>query len=318
MSAHGNTWSGDARLERIAEGVYRFDSGYVRPRHTACFVVVEAGRVTVVDCATAASVAPLLAAIETAGWDREAIEAVVATHAHLDHIGGMGPLMAALPQARLYAHRRTAPHVIDPTRLEQGTRAVLGDELVDREHAPAPVAAERVVETTDGTTLPAAGRLQVVYTPGHTRDHQSLWHAPSGTAIAGDAFGIAYPELDGADGPFVVPETPPTQFDPEAMHRSIDRIVALGPERVAPTHFSVLEQPETAGGELHGMIAEYVARCLDADSVEALEKGTLVAFEQALTRRGRADEADLMRRLYGYDAHLISQGLWHWRSKQSR
>ncbi len=311
-----DTQAGDAQLERIADGIYRFDSGYVRPRHTACFVVVDDGRAAVVDCATAASVPSLLAAIERAGLGRDAVEAVVATHAHLDHTGGMGPLMAALPRARLYAHPATAPHIVDPSRLEQGTRAVLGDELVDREHAPEPVAAERIVETSDGMALPPGGRLTALYTPGHARDHQSLWDARTATVIAGDAFGVAYPELDGPDGPFTVPETPPTQFDPEAMHASIDRIVQLDPERVAPTHFSVLERPAAAAADLHAMVDETVARCLDADALETLEAGVLTAYDQALERRGRAGEIDLMRRLYGFDAQLGSQGLWHWRKRQ--
>ncbi|MEX1080924.1 MAG: MBL fold metallo-hydrolase [Halofilum sp. (in: g-proteobacteria)] len=309
----------EARLERVAEGIYRFDTGYVRPRHTACFVVVEAGRASIIDCATAASVQPLLAALELEGIRREAVEAVVATHAHLDHTAGIGPLIAELPRARVFAHADTAPHLIDPTRLEQGTRAVLGDEVVDREHAPpVPVDPKRIVETPDGAPVPPGDRLRVVHTPGHARDHQSLWDAATATAIAGDAFGVAYPELDRGRGAFVVPETPPTQFDPKAMHASIDRILALEPIRVVLTHFNVLERPEAAGVALHGMVDEYVARCLDAESVEALERGILAAYEQALSRQGRPEAVELMRKLYGFDAHLVSLGLWHWRAKQQR
>lgn len=313
------TQAGASRLVQLAPGLFRFDTHYIRPGHTACFVVVEAGRAAIVDCATAAAVEPLLAAIDGLEIGREAVDAVIATHAHLDHSGGIGHLMAALPQARLYAHARTAPHLIDPAKLEQGTRAVLGDEVVEREHEPLrPVAAERVVETANGATVPPAGRgLRVVHTPGHARDHQSLWDERTATVLAGDAFGVGYPELIGADGPFVVPETPPTQFDPEAMHASIDRITKLGPVRVAPSHFEVLEDPATVAAALHAMVDEYIARCLDADSVEALEVGVLEAYEQALQRRGRGDDIALMRELYGFDAHLVAQGLWHWRRKQA-
>ncbi len=312
------TQAGEARLAQIAPGLFRFDTHYLRPGHTACFVVVENGRAAIVDCATAAAVEPLLATIEDLGVAREAVDAVIATHAHLDHSGGIGRLLAALPQARLYAHRRTAPHLIDPAKLEQGTRTVLGDELVEREHEPLlPVPAERVVETPNGATVPPAGRdLRVVHTPGHARDHQSLWDERTATVLAGDAFGVGYPELIGVDGPFVVPETPPTQFDPEAMHASIDRIMALDPARVAPSHFEVLDQPATIAAELHAMVDEGIARCLDADSVEALEAGVLEAYEQALQRRGRGEDIPIMHRLYGLDAHLVAQGLWHWRRRQ--
>lgn len=313
------TQAGEARLAQIAPGLYRFDTHYLRPGHTGCFVVVEDGRAAIVDCGTAATVEPLLAAVEQLGIERDAIEAVIATHAHLDHSGGIGRLLTELPRARLHAHARTAPHLIDPAKLEQGTRAVLGDELVAREHEPlVPVPAERVVETRNGATVPPAGRdLRVVHTPGHARDHQSLWDARTATVIAGDAFGVGYPELIGADGPFIVPETPPTQFEPEAMHASIDRIVDLGPERVAPSHFEVLDDPRTVAAALHAMVDEGIARCLDADSVETLELGVLEAYEQALQRRGRAEDIPIMRRLYGLDAHLVAQGLWHWRRKHT-
>lgn len=312
--------TGETRLERIADGLYRFDTHYIRPRHTACFVAVEAGRAAVIDCATAAAVTPLLAAIKDLGVGREAVDAVIATHAHLDHTGGIGRLMAELPEAQLYAHAATARHLIDPTRLDQGTRAVLGGALVDREHEPlVPVSADRVIETPDDTVVPPAGRgLKVVHTPGHARDHQSLWDARSATVVAGDAFGIAYPELDGPNGPFVIPETPPTQFDPEAMHASIDRLVDHGPAQVAPSHFALLAQPPAVAADLHAMVDEYVARCLDADSEETLAAGVMEAYEQALERRGRSGDIPQMRRLYGFDAELVAQGLWQWRSRRAR
>ena len=310
----------EARLEPIADGLYRFDTGYVRPRHTASFVVVEGDRAAVIDCSVAAAVAPLVRAIESLGLGRDAVEAVITTHAHLDHTGGVGRLMDALPEARLYAHASTARHMIDPVRLEQGTRTVFGDEFFEREHEPlVAVPAERVVETPDGAIVPPGGRgLTVMHTPGHAWDHQCLWDPPTGSLIAGDAFGVGYPELDGPDGPFFVPETPPTQFDPDAMHASIDRIVERAPNRVLPSHFQVVEDPAAVANTLHAMVDESIARCLNAGSVEALEDSILDLYEQALERRGRADDAPAMRRLYTMDANLVAQGLWLWRCKREQ
>jgi glyoxylase-like metal-dependent hydrolase (beta-lactamase superfamily II) len=37
---------------------------------------------------------------------------VFLTHVHLDHAGGAGQLMRALPEARAVVHPRGAPHMI--------------------------------------------------------------------------------------------------------------------------------------------------------------------------------------------------------------
>ena len=308
----------DPRLWRVADGLHRFDTHYMRPRHTACFVVVEGGRAAIVDTGVAANAEPLLAAVESLDVSRGAIEAVVVTHAHLDHAGAAGQLMQALPDARLYAHASAARHLVDPTRLEQGVRAVYGDEFFEREYGTlVPVPAERIVETPDESVIALGDReLRTLYTPGHAWHHQSVLDAASDTVLAGDAFGVGYPELTGGDGPFFVPETPPNQFDPEAMHASIQRIVELAPARVAPTHFEIVEDVPAIAAALHDMIDAYVERCEAAESVEQLEEEVLALYARALEERGRAADVPLMRELYALDAHLVAQGLWHWRGRR--
>jgi glyoxylase-like metal-dependent hydrolase (beta-lactamase superfamily II) len=57
---------------------------------------------------------------------------VIPTHVHLDHAGGAGALMRALPAAKLVAHPRGARHLIDPAKLIAGAEAVYGGEAVRR------------------------------------------------------------------------------------------------------------------------------------------------------------------------------------------
>lgn len=306
------------RLEQVGDGLHRFDTHYIRPRHTACFVVAQRGRAAIVDCGVAANVQPLLAAVESLGIARDAIEAIVATHAHLDHAGGAGALIQALPRAWLYAHPSAARHLVDPTRLEQGVRAVYGDEFFEREYGTlVPVPADRAVETPDASVVTVGAReLQILHTPGHAWHHQSVHDPHNDTLLAGDAFGVGYPELSGDAGPFFVPETPPNQFDPDAMHASIGRILELGTARVAPTHFEIIDDPPAIAHALHTMVDAYVETCLAAESVEELEERVLGLYAQALERRDQATAVPLMRELYALDAHLVALGLWHWRNKR--
>jgi len=68
---------------------------------------------------------------------------------HLDHAGGSGALLAALPHARLVVHPLGARHLIDPTKLIAGAAAVYGADEVQRSIGTVlPVSAERVVGST--------------------------------------------------------------------------------------------------------------------------------------------------------------------------
>jgi len=92
------------------------DTGYLRPGLCAAYLLVENGRAALIDCGTAACAWRVLEAIDAAGVTREAVDWLLVTHVHLDHAGGAGPLMQALPNARLVVHPRGAPHMIDPAR----------------------------------------------------------------------------------------------------------------------------------------------------------------------------------------------------------
>ena len=54
------------------------------------------------------------------------------------------------------------------------------------------------------------------------------------------------------------PATTPVQFEPEAMHASIERLMALAPKAVYLTHFGRVDDPVRAAHELHRLIDAYV------------------------------------------------------------
>ena len=56
--------------------------------------------------------------------------------------------------------------------------------------------------------------------------------------FTGDTFGLSYREFDTDMGPFIMPTTTPIQFDPEALTDSVERISALAPVCLFPTHYS--------------------------------------------------------------------------------
>jgi glyoxylase-like metal-dependent hydrolase (beta-lactamase superfamily II) len=112
--------------QRLEHGISVVDTGFVRPRFDASFLIVEHGRAAFVDTGPNSAVPRLLSALEAHGLDRDAVDYVIPTHVHLDHAGGAGLLMQELPRAKLVVHPRGARHLSDPSVLLEGVRAVYG------------------------------------------------------------------------------------------------------------------------------------------------------------------------------------------------
>jgi glyoxylase-like metal-dependent hydrolase (beta-lactamase superfamily II) len=269
-------------LRHWQDGIFALDSGYVRPAFDAIHLIVEGGRAAIVDTATRHASPRVLAALDALGIERDRVDWIVLTHVHLDHAGGAGALMKALPAAQLAVHPRGARHMVDPARLWSGTVDVYGREAAESMYGEVvPVEADRVVEVGEGTTISFAGReLQFLDTPGHARHHVAVRDDATGHLFTGDTFGISYRELDIDGRAFIFPSSTPVQFDPDELGRSIDRMLALQPEAVYLTHYSQVRDVPRLGSQLKRMIAAY-ARI--ADDALAAAGGAVPADVQALS-----------------------------------
>ena len=242
-------------------GIYAFDAGYVRPILAAIHAVVEAGRVALIDTGTNDSVPNALEALGKLGLTPAAVDYVMLTHIHLDHAGGAGHMMATFPNARLVVHSRGARHMAEPARLVAGVTAVYGEDYVRRMYGDiVPVSAERIVEAGDGRVVSLAGRdLLCLDTPGHARHHICIVDRKTRGIFSGDMFGLSYREHDVEGRPFIFPTTTPTQFEPAAMHASIDRLLSFRPEAMYLTHYSRVGDAERLGADLHRRLDAMVA-----------------------------------------------------------
>src|SRR5262245_22595936 len=161
------------RLTKFACGITAVDTEYVRPQMDASHVVVAGARAAIVDTGPNTAVPLILAALDKLGVARDAVDFLFLTHVHLDHAGGAGALMRALPRARCLVHPRGAPHMIDPSKLITGTRAVYGEERYAQLYGEIlPIARERVEFVIDGTCYELGDRVfECVHTPGHAMHH---------------------------------------------------------------------------------------------------------------------------------------------------
>lgn len=299
--------------------IHVIDTGFQRPRFDAAYLIVENGRGAFIDCGTSRSVPALLDALGAAGLAPADVDWLILTHVHLDHAGGAGQLLRELPAARLYVHARGAPHMIEPSRLVAGATAVYGEQEMARSYGEiVPVAAERVVVARDGETLSLAGRaLLCLDTPGHARHHQCVWDARSRAWFTGDAFGIAYRELDNAAGKaFVIPTSSPVQFDPQAMRASIERMLACRPEAMYLTHYGRVEGVARLAQALYAQIEAMVAIARSCAGRGDRHRCLVAALGELYRERARAhgcllDDAGV-ERVLGNDIELNAQGLGCW------
>jgi glyoxylase-like metal-dependent hydrolase (beta-lactamase superfamily II) len=243
---------------------------------------------------------------------------------HLDHAGGVGQLMQALPGAQLIVHPRGARHLIDPTALWQGALAVYGPAQMARAYGTLlPVAAERVRTTDDGQTIALAGRpLLFAHTPGHALHHHCIWDERSGGWFTGDNFGMAYPEFNVDGRAFIFPTTTPVQFDPVAMRASIARLMAMAPRQMFLTHYSRVTGVADCASRLEQMIEATVTAALaqrDApDRLHAITASLMTLYGDGARAFGVRLPDDQIAALLHDDAALNAAGLIAWLDRPSR
>jgi glyoxylase-like metal-dependent hydrolase (beta-lactamase superfamily II) len=306
------------------QGIHTIDTGYVRPRFDAAYLVVENGRGAFIDCGTNQSVPVLLQALAQAGLAPADIDWLVLTHVHLDHAGGAGTLMRRLPNARLVAHPRAAPHMIDPVRLVAGATAVYGEEEFRCHYGELlPVPVDRVVVAADGHVVDLAGRpLRCIDTPGHARHHLCVWDARSRSWFTGDTFGLSYRELDSARGAFILPTSSPVQFEPEAMQASIARMMDASPQAMYPTHYGRVGDVARLAAELHEQIDAMVSLAQACDAGPDRHRALVAALSGYYIERAQAhgcalDDAGVLQ-LLAMDIELNAQGLEIWLDRNRR
>lgn len=309
--------------QRLDHGITVVDTGFVRPRFDASYLLVENGRAAFIETGPNSAVPRLLAALEAQGLEREAVDYVIPTHIHLDHAGGVGLLMSKLPRAKLVIHPRGARHMVDPRVLVEGARAVYGREVADRDYGElVSVPAERIVTTEEGMVIELGGRpLRFADTPGHARHHNCIWDEASRGWFTGDTFGIAYPDLYTSKGPYMLPATAPVQFDQPALHETVTRLLARRPDVMYLTHFGAVRDAEKLAvqflAQVDAMAAAARSLVNASERHEALKLAFRDIYVAELRRSGSTLPEERLHELLAPDVQLNALGLGTWLDKNS-
>jgi len=308
----------DAKLQDFRAGITAIDCDYVRPRLAASHLVVDNGRAAFVDTGTTRSLPNLLYALGAKGIDPADVDWVLTTHVHLDHAGGAGALMQALPNARCAIHPRGARHLIDPAKLVAGSIAVYGAE---RYHALygeiLPIEESRVFVADDGARITLGGReLELIHTPGHALHHYCIVDAANALIFSGDTFGLSYRDFDVDGRAFIIPTTTPVHFDPEALCRSVDRLMAYRPRSIFLTHYAEVTELDRLARELKERVVAFAdlgLRYRDArDRPDKLRRGMFAMMADWLDAHGFPRDDARRHGLLDDDVELNCQGIEVW------
>jgi glyoxylase-like metal-dependent hydrolase (beta-lactamase superfamily II) len=309
------------RLTRFADGITAVDTEYVRPQMDAAHVVVAGSRAAIVDTGPNTAVPLILAALGGLGVEPGAVEFLFLTHVHLDHAGGAGALMDALPRATAVIHPRGAPHMMDPAKLIEGTRAVYGDELYAKLYGEIrPIARERIAIAQDGQRFELAGRMfECIHTPGHALHHQAIVDHGAASVFTGDTFGLSYREFDTANGPWIMPTTTPTQFDPAQLKASIARIMEFRPRRLYLTHYSEVGQCARLASDMYDAIEAFVQIARSAGPDESRLASELRQWaHRGLRNHGCTLDTHAIDSILDKDFQLNAAGLAAWLKREAR
>jgi len=193
-------------------------------RFISCWVSVSDGLTFIVDPGPPSTADHLIAELEKLGPKRlERLDYILLTHVHLDHGGCTAKVLKRWPEARVLCSERGRPHLIDPARLWEGSRKVLGYKA-EVYGEPTPVPAEAIADLDEA----ASRGIETIPTPGHAAHHVAFRHG--GHLFLGEAAGTYSTLGQGSDTMdyYLRPATPP-RFFPDVALASIERLLALDP-----------------------------------------------------------------------------------------
>jgi glyoxylase-like metal-dependent hydrolase (beta-lactamase superfamily II) len=309
-------------VSNIADGISAIDSGYFSKDFAAIYFLRKGNAVAIIETGNKYSANNIQKALKMDGLSFSDVAYIIPTHVHLDHAGGAGELMNRCQNAQLIVHPRGARHMIDPRMLIAGAIAVYGEENFKKLYGEiTPIESSRVIEADDNFILDFEGReLKFIDTPGHARHHFCVWDKQTESMFTGDTFGISYRDLDKENEVYIFPSTSPVQFDPEALIKSIYKIMEYKPQRVCLTHFAGIKPTQKVVDQLIDgiyFVSNLAKKYASKDDAELIIKNEMMSYFLKGIKKIGNDDLEFCRDRLKLDVEINTQGLIYWQQKIS-
>jgi len=214
----------------VAPGVTRLGSTRVN-----YYVVEDAGRLTLIDAGMPGHFDQLDPALASMGATLADVDAIVLTHAHVDHTG-FAEKLRSQGTATVHVHRDDTNGTVrklPPLHLywRPASWPLLAEGLSNG-LLLTPAVRQRTV-FTDDDVLDVPGKPRVVHLPGHTAGNCALLLDDAGVVFTGDGL-VTLDPYTGRRGPRLLLDG--VNEEPAQARSSLQRLAGLGRRIVLPGH----------------------------------------------------------------------------------
>jgi glyoxylase-like metal-dependent hydrolase (beta-lactamase superfamily II) len=201
----------------VCQGVYLVGDSDLSDAYDCCVYLLDAGDLVLIDSGAGRSFDRIVSNIRTLGFDPAHINTVLATHAHIDHIG-------SLHQFREEFGARIAAHELDAAAIEDGKGTAA--EAYGVSYTPCRV--DLKLHGSGETLRFARCDLNVVHIPGHT---------PGSIAAYADVGEKRVLFGQDVHGPYL----PHWGADPVQARESLRKLIDLKADVLCEGHFGTYE-----------------------------------------------------------------------------
>ena len=221
---------------RITRRAFMIDTvGMGSSSTVAVYVVKGARRTAVIDCGFASTYGNVMQGLRQLGIEPSRVDYLIPTHLHLDHAGAAGHLLRYMPRARVIAHERAVPHLVDPTKLVESANAVFGERLVQMYGKPLPIDKNKITAVGEESHIDLGGAtLTTLHAPGHAPHQIAILFEEEHLLFSADAVGMVFPSF-----PTLLPTTPPPSLDPVKLVQTLEMLRQTDPEMLLVPHYGV-------------------------------------------------------------------------------
>jgi len=218
-------------------------------------VIAINGKNFLIDCGYEDTFEEFSDALQNIDIDISNLHAILVSHDDIDHIGALSLFKSKNPNIIVYSSHIEAASISGKTkseRLQQAENSLTllpekdkswANQFIEELKKIKRIEVDRVLE--DGEWIDE--KIQVIFTPGHTKGHISFFIPSEKILIANDAIVIDENGLDIANPGFVLDM-------PQAV-KSIEKIRSLLPNKIICYHGGVVE--EGVNEKLTDLITKY-------------------------------------------------------------